>query len=84
VRVWAPGRINLVGEHTDYSGGLVLPAAIQLGVTVTAHATARETQVDGDVAEIAAAVEHELALLGRPAVGIVAEVGSTIPPGVGL
>lgn len=84
MRVWAPGRINLVGEHTDYSGGLVLPAAIQLGVTVTAHATARETQVDGDVAEIAAAVEHELALLGRPAVGIVAEVGSTIPPGVGL
>jgi galactokinase len=51
---------------------------------VTVHATARETRVDGDVAEIAAAVEHELAQLGRPAVGIVAEVESTIPPGVGL
>jgi len=34
VRVWAPGRVNLIGEHTDYSGGLVLPIAIQLGITI--------------------------------------------------
>jgi len=32
--VWAPGRVNLIGEHTDYSGGLVLPVAIELGITV--------------------------------------------------
>ena len=31
----APGRINLIGEHTDYNGGFALPLAIEQGCTAT-------------------------------------------------
>ena len=33
-RAFAPGRVNLIGEHTDYNEGLALPFAIGPGVTV--------------------------------------------------
>ena len=35
---FAPGRVNLIGEHTDYNGGFALPFAIARGVTVRATA----------------------------------------------
>jgi galactokinase len=40
---FGPGRVNLIGEHTDYNDGLCLPFAIERGVTVRAEA------IEGDL-----------------------------------
>jgi galactokinase len=42
VGAFAPGRVNLIGEHTDYNQGLALPFAIAEGITVHARASGDE------------------------------------------
>lgn len=37
------GRINLIGEHTDYNGGYVFPGAISCGITVTMRPNGGDT-----------------------------------------
>ena len=41
VRTRAPGRINLIGEHVDYQGGVVMPAAINRYIKAVAQANGR-------------------------------------------
>ena len=40
---WAPGRINVIGGHTDYNGGLALPGAINRWISVALRARNDDT-----------------------------------------
>ena len=87
IRAFAPGRVNLIGEHTDYNGGLCLPFAVEFGVTVTAELR------DGSEIEAPALPDDdpylrgsvaELRAAGIEPPGCVLEVSSDLPQRAGL
>lgn len=96
----APGRINLLGEHTDYNGGPVLPLAISRRTTVAAGpadgwdfisaSEGRATGLDlwapmeGRWTDYVRAVLRELRPLGIAPSGARIAVASTVPIGAGL
>ena len=41
----SPGRINLIGEHTDYNGGFVFPGAVDCGIMAEMRANGTEDMV---------------------------------------
>src|SRR5436189_3158790 len=57
--VAAPGRVNLIGEHTDYNDGFVLPMAIDRHVVIAADRPQEPT----NAAQVYSTTYHEWATL---------------------
>jgi galactokinase len=90
---FAPGRVNLIGEYTDLVGGHVLPAALDLGITLECEEAAElalrskeygDFRPDEGWGRYVAAVAAELDALGRAPVAVTGELSSTLPARTGL
>jgi galactokinase len=85
IRAFAPGRVNLIGDHTDYTGGLVLPLAINLGTTVEGSLGGSGVRLTSDDADekFDRYVQAVASVVGVAA-GFTGRVSTTLPIGAGL
>ena len=49
IHIKSPGRLNLIGEHTDYNGGYVLPCAVNLSVDLYFEISKKKSSVNTDL-----------------------------------
>jgi galactokinase len=87
IRAFAPGRVNLIGEHTDYNDGLCLPFAIDRGVTVTAELHDGDEVLAPDLAgdeRFLRGAVAELRRVGVDVPGCRLGIASDLPQGAGL
>jgi galactokinase len=66
VQAFAPGRVNLIGEHTDYNDGLCLPFAIERGITVSAHALDGDGRIEAHALDLSEQDDFRLGHEGDP------------------